>query len=150
MDYKQFLIYLYILPDDLLYLIWNFLPSDKRVWFSKEMYYKNYKIHITKMQINDTLYTSYIRFLVRKNLFIPLSLNINHNKKYKLFMLTNRKYKYKANYFQNFIEFLFFYCIENRSQQCQNLLKEYYSELKKTTQQYRFKNKKIRENKWIN
>lgn len=147
-NYENFLIYLNILPDDLLYLIWKFIPVQSRIWFNKTLYYKSYIMYTKELLANNKLYTNYLRFLIRKDLHIPLNLNFKEN--FDIFKLNNKRYFYKNNKFQNFTEFLFYYSDENESNKCKQIIRKYYKINKQSSVGYRFKNKKIKENKWIN
>lgn len=107
--------YIYYLPDELIDIIKEYLPVFITVFLNKELYFKNH-MFIRKMIIN---YESYIRFTVRSDNDFVFNEICKENFKKWLFI---KKYNYKTMIFSNYIYFLLYYCIENNSCKCREII----------------------------
>jgi len=114
------------LPDDTKNYILKFLPFKTYIFLKKEYYIKNHsKI---KPFICYSQYENYIRFLVRNDYFFVFELLINENIKRWIHFT---KYMYKNNVFSNYVYFLHYYCVENESTKCKNIINNILSLLPK-------------------
>jgi hypothetical protein len=106
------------LPDDIIELIKEFMPRQKLV-FANKMFYNLYH-HTIKTHIS--LYENYVRDTIRRdNEFVfqkILEENID-------LWLKNREYRYKNMVFNNYIYFIMYYCIENDSEHCREIVNDY-------------------------
>ncbi len=106
------------LPDDMINLIFKFIPHQKLV-FVNSLYYNEYH-HLLRMCI--PMYENYIRDMIRRdNIFVfekIIGENIGR-------WIKNKQYRYKNMVFNNYIYFVIHYCIENNSENCRKLLMDY-------------------------
>lgn len=105
------------LPDVIIDIIFEYIKREKLV-FVNTMYYKLYH-HLLKNHIH--LYESYVRDIIRRDnefVFEHILRENNHN------MIKCTNYRYKDMIFNNYIYFLQYFCIENSSEKCRELLIE--------------------------
>lgn len=105
------------LPQEILDYIFDFVQNIDKVFVSK-LFYKKYH-YLIKNKIKSASYEKYIRFTITKNLYFTFEHIINENYRRWIRM---KRYRYKDMEFSNYIEFLKFYCNENKSIQCFNIL----------------------------
>ncbi len=103
------------LPDDIIYIILDFIPR-KNVVCLNSTYYNTYH-HLLKHYIS--MYESYVRDMIRRdNNYVFEKLvreNINN-------WIENRQYRYKNMIFSNYIYFVLHFCMEHHSEKCCELL----------------------------
>jgi hypothetical protein len=108
------------LPEDLIPVIYDFIPLKTLIFLNKKMYLKNHKL--VRKYIQRTQYENYIRAMVRRDNDFVFGLLIQENFERWLFF---KKYTYKTTLFSNYIYFLLEYCIENESDKCKQIVNRY-------------------------
>ncbi len=106
------------LPDVIVNLIKEFIPPQNLVFVNKKFY--NLYHHNIKNYI--PLYENYVRDMVRRDNNIVFDKIIGENIN---LWLKNRQYRYKDMVFNNYIYFILYYCIENNSEQCREIIHDY-------------------------
>lgn len=109
-----------VLPEDLVPVIYSFIPMNVTIFLSKTIYLKNHKLVRKYIQRNQ--YENYIRAMVRRDNDFVFGLLIQENFERWLFF---KKYTYKTTLFSNYIYFLLEYCIENESDKCKQIVNRY-------------------------
>jgi hypothetical protein len=106
------------LPDDIIDLIKEFIPPQNLVFLNKKYY--NLYHHTIKSSIR--LYQNYVREMIRRdnNMVFEKILEENID-----LWLKNKQYRYKDMVFNNYIYFILYYCIENNSEQCREIINYY-------------------------
>jgi hypothetical protein len=107
-------------PQDIINYIFEFVDNVDKVFINKNLYKKYH--YLLRYKINSFRYEKYIRFTIRQNMYLPFEHIINENYKRWIRM---KKYTYKDMQFSNYIEFLKFYCNENNSQECFDMLMKF-------------------------
>jgi hypothetical protein len=108
------------LPEDLVPVIYEFIPLKTLIFLNKKMYLKNHKL--VRKYIQRSQYENYIRAMVRRDNDFVFGLLIQENFERWLFF---KKYTYKTTLFSNYIYFLLEYCIENESDKCKQIVNRY-------------------------
>jgi hypothetical protein len=109
------------LPDELIKVIYDFLPRFILANLSKKNYIK-YHLYISKRIIN---YDSFIRSCIRNENDMVFYYNvIENNKKW----LNKKKYIYNNNIFANYGFFLMHFCIEQKADKCKNILCDFWEQ----------------------
>lgn len=108
------------LPEDLVPIIYEFIPLKITIFLTKKMYLKNHKL--VRKYIQRSQYENYIRAMVRRDNDFVFGLLIQENFERWLFF---KKYTYKTTLFSNYIYFLLEYCIENESDKCKQIVNRY-------------------------
>ena len=108
------------LPEDLVPVIYEFIPLKTLLFLNKKMYLKNHKL--VRKFIQRSQYENYIRAMVRRDNDFVFGLLIQENFERWLFF---KKYTYKTTLFSNYIYFLLEYCIENESDKCKQIVNRY-------------------------
>jgi len=129
------------LPDEIIELIKEYIPLCKLV-FVNSTYYKLYH-HTIKKQI--PFFDNYIRDTIRRDNDYVFKQIIREN--YDIW-LKKKQYAYKNMIFNNYIYFIRYYCIENNSEKCRLLIKEYLSKGDLSINQH--KKNVIKYIKWMN
>lgn len=123
------------LADELVGLIFDYIPKIVKVFLSKEKYLEDHILirkHINKRHIEN-----YIRTMVRQdNSFVFNQLLIENEKKW----LNMKKYYYKNCIYANYLIFLDSYSLENESTNCRKLLIELFGELGLNKNRFKKKN----------
>tara|TARA_B100001093_G_scaffold507866_1_gene569082 strand:+ start:3026 stop:3445 length:420 start_codon:yes stop_codon:yes gene_type:complete len=131
------------LPDDIINIIFNKINVFQLIFLNKEYYHKfNY---LVDSKINIGRYDSYVRDIVRNDYsFIFENILIRKIN----FWLLRKNYLYNNVIYNDFLDFLLFYCKNNNSNKCSHLiyLQLDLSGLKKK----RPKNNRIKYNRWSN
>jgi hypothetical protein len=109
---------LYDLPDTIVDLIKEFIPPQKLVFVNRNFY--NLYHHTIKTSIR--LYENYVRDMIRRDNNIVFDKILGENID---IWLKNRQYRYKDMVFNNYIYFILYYCIENNSEQCREIIHHY-------------------------
>lgn len=108
------------LPDVIINLIKEFIPGQKLVFVNK-IFYDLYHHTIRK---TIPLYDNYVRDMIRKDNILVFEKIIRENF-YK--WIKNKQYRYKNMIFNNYIYFIDYFCIENNSERCRDMLISYLS-----------------------
>jgi len=109
---------IYELPDTIVDLIKEFIPPHKIVFVNRSFY--NLYHHTIKTYI--PLYENYVRDMIRRDNNIVFDKILGENID---IWLKNRQYRYKDMVFNNYIYFILYYCIENNSEQCREIINHY-------------------------
>jgi hypothetical protein len=109
------------LPFELIDLIKEYIPKQKLAFTNKSNYLLYHKL--IKSTIKN--YENYIRDMIRRdNEFVfKLILRENYNKWCEI-----KQYKYKNMVFKNYFYFTISYCIENDSNNCRNIITQFFKE----------------------
>lgn len=109
------------LPNELIDIIYSYMPSYKKVFLSKQSYIKYHYL----IQPKIVCYDSFIRACIRSDNNFVFNIHvIENNKKW----LNKKKYNYNNNIFANYGYFLMHYCIEQRAENCKKILIDYWNE----------------------
>ena len=108
------------LPDDIIRLIKEYIPIHKLI-FVNSLYYKSYHYLIKKY---IPLFENYIRDTIRRANEFVFEQIIRENINY---WVKKKQYIYKNMMFNNYIYFIIHYCIENNSDKCRLIIKNYLS-----------------------
>jgi hypothetical protein len=129
------------LPNDIIQLIYEFMPYNKLVFVNKN-YYNLYHSTIKKY---IALYDNYIRDVIRRDNEFVFQQIIRENIQ---LWLTQKYYLYKYMTFNNYIYFIMYYCFENNSEQCCEIVMSYLekSDLSKNLHKKKF----VKYTKWKN
>ena len=106
------------LPEVIVDLIKKFIPPKNLVFVNKHFY--NLYHHTIKSCI--PLYQNYVREMIRRDNNIVFDKILGENID---FWIKNKQYRYKDMVFNNYIYFILYYCIENNSEQCREILHNY-------------------------
>ncbi len=109
------------LPYELVDLIKEYIPKTALVFTNKENYLLYH--HTIRNKIKN--YENYIRDTVRRdNEFVfNLILKENYHRWCEI-----KQYRYKNMLFKNYVYFTINYCIENDSNNCRNIITNYFKE----------------------
>jgi len=109
------------LPYEIIDLIKEYIPKKTMVFVNKE----NYLLYHHIIKKNITNYEKYIRDTIRRdNEFVfNLILRENYDKWCEI-----KQYRYKCMIFINYIYFTINYCIENDSNNCRNIINDFFKE----------------------
>ena len=127
-----------IFPNEIIKLIWDFVPLETKVWVSKEYYEKYHRLVIYPKIILK--YSSFIRYVVRENMYYVFQIHLNYYNDW----LTMRNWKYQKQIFSNFADYVLF--ISSKNGKILYLLKGFEKEHHKN----KHRNKRIKYNKWTN
>jgi len=130
-----------LLPDEIINEILEYIPKQKLI-FVNSTYYNLYHCLLKKYIL---VYESYVRDMIRKDIFFVFKQIIRENINT---WIKNRQYRYKDMVFSNYIYFVLYYCIENNSERCRNILME--ELLKRNLCRNLHKKNIIKYIKWIN
>jgi hypothetical protein len=108
------------LPDEIIHEIFDYIPKHKLV-FINTTYYNLYH-YIVKNHI--PVYESYVRDTISRDNFFVFERIIRENIDG---WIKNRQYRYRDMVFSNYIYFVLYYCMENNSHRCHNILMEEFS-----------------------
>jgi len=106
------------LPDVITDLIKQFVPPESLVFVNKNYY--NLYHHTIKKYI--PLYGNYVREMIRRDNNIVFEKILGENID---LWIKNKQYRYKDMIFNNYVYFILYYCIENNSEQCRELIHDY-------------------------
>jgi hypothetical protein len=111
---------IYMLPEDLVPVIYEYIPLKTLMFLNKKMYLQNHKL-VRKFVPKDQ-YENYIRAMIRRDNDFVFGLLIQENFERWLFF---KHYTYKTTLFSNYIYFLLEYSIENESDKCKQIVNRY-------------------------
>ena len=109
-----------VLPGDILEIIKSYIPNSFLIFVNKH-FYRNYHFLI-KTLIPKKSYEKYIRHIIRNDNDIAFQNVLNDNIKH---FIQIKNYKYKNTIYNYYVNFLSEFCIQNNSNKCRNVLKEY-------------------------
>ena len=123
------------LPDELVGLIFDYIPKIVKVFLSKRVYLEDHWLIRNHINKRDT--ENYIRTIVRQdNSFVFNQLLIENKNKW----LNMKKYYYKNCIYANYLIFLDSYSLDNESTKCRKLLIELFGELGLSKNRFKKKN----------
>lgn len=106
------------LPDDLVRLIWEYVPTIKRVFTHKRMYEQHHEILRTAIP----RYDQYVLDMIQRDCHIVfehiLRENINH-------WMRRVQHRYKNMVFNNYIYYIVHYCSEYNAHDCKEIVHDY-------------------------
>jgi len=106
------------LPDDVVGIILNYLPYNKKLTLNTESYKKNHIIVIPRyLKIS---FENYIRTIIIKDYDFIFNILLNDN---LLRWISMKNYRYEQMIFKNYIYFLKYFSLQNNSEKCLLLLK---------------------------
>ena len=116
-DYNFFLENVDKLSDELIDVIYSYIPKSVTIFLTKKNYIKEH--YLLRNYINKRYIEQYIRTMVRQdNEFVFNLLLVENYKRW----LNMKKYYYKECIYGNYINFLESYAIDNKSLKCRKLL----------------------------
>ena len=112
------------LPDELKIFVSSFISKKVKMFLNKTLYFENHQF--IKDYINCCKFESYVRDVVRKDHSFVFNNLLVHNIdkwiKWKSYLFGNCVY-------YNYLVFLIFYCIDNSSTKCRELIQQKVKEL---------------------
>jgi hypothetical protein len=111
------------MPNELLELIKEYI-NKKTLVFVNKTYYNLYHT-VIKKYINK--YESYTRDIIRRDNYLVFQQICKENFNN---WLNNKQYRYQFMIFNNYIYFIMFFCIENDSEKCRDILLNIFEERK--------------------
>ena len=130
------------LPTDIILEIKEYIPNIFLYKTSKKNFNNNYSKIIENYTLKDKEFQKYIKRLVVKDCHFQFNMLLNlHYKQW----LNTKKWIFKNTTYFNYLEFLKYICIENKSNKCLILLNNKLN----TTKQNKYKNR-IKSTLWSN
>lgn len=112
------------LPDELVDIIYSYVPTTVKTVLSKNNYLAEHKL--IRQTINKNDIENYIRTMIRQdNSFVFEQLLIENYDKW----INIKEYYYKECIYMNYLMFLEFYIMDNESIKCKKILAELFEEL---------------------
>ena len=108
------------LPYDIIRYIKDFIPVNKLVFVNKTFY--NLYHHTIRKTI--PLYENYVRDTIRRDNDFVFEKIVQEN--FDLW-LNRKQYMFKNMIFSNYIYFIMYFCIENNSERCREVLLQFLS-----------------------
>jgi len=106
-----------ILPDELINIIHQYLPTSTLIWLTKR-HYSMYHRHVVSKSLKIDR-DSYMRHLLRNDLDFLFNMQLRENAdKWK----ASKKYIYKKKVYKNYFEFIWELSTENEATKCRNLM----------------------------
>ena len=105
------------LPDDIITLIKEFIPRQYLVFANKTFY----NLYHHTIRNNIPLFDNYVRDMIRRDNNIVFDKILRENID---LWLKNRQYRYKNMVFNNYIYFILYYCMENNSFRCREIIND--------------------------
>ena len=130
------------LPLEIVDIIYNFAPSCCKMNLSKKLFKTHYYLETKDKKINNR-YHNYLRYLINKNCYMHLDINL-HIFCSKFLMMKNWKYKNKI--YPNFLVYLKDFALNKQSQSCYELIKDLLEPSKKN----KYKRIRTRNIRWTN
>ena len=131
------------LPIVLINIISKYVPNIVYMWLNREYYYKYH--NLLSKYMNPKVREQYIRQIVRKDDYFVFNQLLIENYSWWLKMT---KYLYKDAIYTNYLMFLNFYCLDNDSFECKELITNLLKELGLSKNQH--KKNIIRNIRWKN
>ena len=122
-DYNFFLENVDKLSDELIDVIYSYIPKSVTIFLTKKNYIKEH--YLLRNYINKRYIEQYIRTMVRQdNEFVFNLLLVENYKRW----LNMKKYYYKECIYGNYVNFLESYAIDNKSLKCRKLILNFFEE----------------------
>jgi hypothetical protein len=111
------------LPDELIYIVYSYIPKSVTMFLTKKKYIEDH--HLIRQFIDKRKIEQYIRAMVRDdNEFVFKQLLVENYKRW----LNMRKYYYKECIYGNYLNFLESYAIDNQSTKCRKIMLNFFEE----------------------
>jgi hypothetical protein len=111
------------LPNELVEIVYNYIPKSITMFLTKKMYIEDH--HLIRKIINRRNIEKYIRSMVRQdNDFVFKLLLVENFKRW----INMTKYYYKECIYGNYLNFLESYTIDNQATKCRKLLIDLFEE----------------------
>uniref|UniRef100_A0A6C0LJV1 Uncharacterized protein n=1 Tax=viral metagenome TaxID=1070528 RepID=A0A6C0LJV1_9ZZZZ len=107
-----------LLPDDMIWEIYQYLPVSIKAFLNKE----NYCLYHSFIKPRIFHFENYVRDTIRRDSPFVFTFVLEENGKK---WLTNKKYYYKNKIFANYLYFIIDFCTENLSDKCRFVLESY-------------------------
>jgi hypothetical protein len=121
---KDFFINVDKLPDELIDIIYSFIPKVVTTFLTKENYIRDH--HLIRNFINKKNIEQYVRCMIRQdNDFVFNQLIFENYQRW----LNMKKYYYKETIYADYIHFLVSYAIDNDSIKCRKIIQDLFEEL---------------------
>jgi len=111
---------LYYLPDDIIRYIKEFIPVNKLVFVNKTFY----DLYHHTIRKTIPLYENYVRDTIRRDNEFVFEKIVQENFD---FWLKHKQYMFKNMIFSNYVYFIMYFCIENNSERCREVLLQFLS-----------------------
>jgi len=105
------------LPDVIIDLIKEFIPRQYLAFTNKTFY----NLYHHTIRNNIPLFDNYVRDMIRGDNYIVFEKILGENIE---LWCKNRQYRYKNMVFNNYIYFVLYYCIENNSDRCREIIND--------------------------
>lgn len=139
----QYKHYLWNIPEEIVSLIWSYVPSSEKIWYSKKLYLENHK-YLEYPIINTSTYRdSFIRDIIRKDFSFVFNTLKNENINR---WIKKKKYIYKSEIFSCYADYLLYLCVYYDSSKCNKIMQEIKQE--HSFLLYSYKHYKSSHNKW--
>lgn len=140
-DLMQFFKNINVLPDDIISLIYLYIPKSATIFLNRENYLENH--HLIRQFINKTNIEKYIRSMVRQDNHFVFELLLDEN---HIRWINMKRYYYKECIYANYLNFLDSYAIDNQSTKCRKIIVSLLEKLGLNKNQH--KKKTIRYIRW--
>jgi len=121
---KDFLKNVDSLPDELILIIYLYVPKIVKLFLTKQKYLQEHLL--IKQHVNKQNMENYYRTMVRQdNDFVFKQLLVENQQKW----FNMKQYYYKACIYTNYITFIESYAVENDSSNCRQLIVDLFEEL---------------------
>jgi len=106
------------LPDDLVRLIWEYVPTIKRVFTHKRIYEQHHDI----LRKAIPMYDQYVLDMIQRDCHIVLKHILRENIDH---WMRRVQHRYKNMVFNNYIYFIVHYCSEHNAHDCKVIVHDY-------------------------
>ena len=111
------------LPEQLISIIYSYVPKIVTTFLTKENYLRDH--HLIRNFVDKRKIEQYIRCMVRQdNDFVLKQLLVENYRRW----LDMKKYYYRESIYSNYINFLESYAIDNDSSKCRKIIQELFEE----------------------
>lgn len=110
------------LPDELIRIIYSYLPIRVITFLSKDLYIHNH--HLISEYILKGNRENYIRDIIRRDHGFVFSHLLNENFIKWIFEIKN--YKYKTTIYNNYLYFVKDFCLIHESTKCRNIIHDFF------------------------
>ena len=108
----------YNIPNEVVNIIYSFLPRKMLMWTNKK-HYKEGHPELQTLLLSKNMYDNYIRHIIRNDLDIVFSVIIETHKTEKW---NKGRYKFKNIKYTNYIHFLDSFMFDNKATKCRNIM----------------------------
>ena len=124
-----FLLNLSSFPNDILKIIYEFIPSHNLIFLTSLNYKKSHSELKLTYNLNNKMWERYIKFILRKDYHYVMKQILNENWRiWNVSFYHNKKIIYKNNIFNKYIDFIRELANEYESIKCKTLINDCYKE----------------------